>query len=124
MGVMAANAFYIDLGYSLEVIAAVVKFAGFWMTILGVMGGGVALIKFGTNRCLLIGILLTIVANLAYAWLATQHGSIASLVIALGAENFSSGFAGTALIASPRPNTPCSRRSMPCSGSCSAEHRG
>ena len=99
MGVMAANAFYIDLGYSLEVIAAVVKFAGFWMTILGVMSGGVALIKFGTDRCLLIGILLTIVANLAYAWLATQHGSVVSLVVALGAENFSSGFAGTALIA-------------------------
>jgi PAT family beta-lactamase induction signal transducer AmpG len=99
MGVMAANAFYIDLGYPLEVIAAVVKFAGFWMTILGVMGGGVALMKLGTDRCLLIGILLTIVANLAYAWLATQHASIGSLVIALGAENFSSGFAGTALIA-------------------------
>ncbi|MDE2135561.1 MAG: MFS transporter [Alphaproteobacteria bacterium] len=99
MGVMASNTFYIDLGYSLEIIAAVVKFAGIWMTILGVMVGGLALMRFGTTRALLIGIVAAIVANLAYAWLGTRHGSVPSLAIALGTENFASGFAGTALIA-------------------------
>ena len=99
MGVMASNTFYIDLGYSLEIIAAVVKFAGIWLTILGVMAGGFALMRFGTTRALLIGIVAAIVANLAYAWLATRHGSVSSLAIALGTENFASGFAGTALIA-------------------------
>ena len=99
MGVMASNTFYIDLGYSLEIIAAVVKFAGIWLTILGVMVGGFALMRFGTTRALLIGIVAAIIANLAYAWLATRHGSVSSLAIALGTENFASGFAGTALIA-------------------------
>jgi len=99
MGVMASNAFYIDLGYSLEIIAAVVKFAGIWMTILGVLVGGASLMRFGTTRSLLIGIVAAIIANLAYAWLATRHGSVSSLAVALGTENFASGFAGTALIA-------------------------
>ena len=98
MGVMA-NPLYIDLGFSLATIATVVKFFGVWMTILGAIIGGLAVARFGILRALLIGGAGTATGNLIFAWLATQGSHVSALAVAISAENFAGGFAGTALIA-------------------------
>jgi PAT family beta-lactamase induction signal transducer AmpG len=98
MGVMA-NPLYIDLGFSLATIATVVKLFGVWMTILGAIIGGLAVARFGILRALLIGGAGTATGNLIFAWLATQGSHVSALAVAISAENFAGGFAGTALIA-------------------------
>ena len=98
MGVMA-NPLYIDLGFSLAAIATVVKLFGVWMTIIGALVGGLAVARFGILRALLIGGAATATGNMIFAWLATQGSDMTALAIAISAENFAGGFAGTALIA-------------------------
>ncbi len=98
MGVMAQS-LYVDLGFSLAAIATVVKIFGVWMTIAGALGGGLAVARLGIMRALLVGITASILGNLVFAWLATQGGSVPALTVAISAENFAGGFAGTALIA-------------------------
>ena len=71
----------------------------FRSTIAGALVGGVVVARLGTMRTLFAGIAFTIAANLVFAWLATKSGDVRALTFAISAENFSSGFAGTALIA-------------------------
>jgi PAT family beta-lactamase induction signal transducer AmpG len=98
MGAMA-NPLYIDLGFTPAAIATVVKVFGVWITIAGALFGGLAVARFGIMRTLTVGIILSILGNLVFAWLATQGSSLTALTIAIGAENLAGGFAGTALIA-------------------------
>lgn len=98
MGVMA-NPLYIDLGFSLSEIATVVKVFGVWMTIAGAIVGGLVVARFGILRSMLVGATAVALTNLLFSWLATRGSDISALTIAIGAENFSGGFAGTCLIA-------------------------
>ena len=70
MGVMA-NPFYLDTGFTLKEIAAVVKGSGLLMAMLGVLFGGTVVAKLGTMRALVLGSVLIIGSNLAFAALAT-----------------------------------------------------
>lgn len=98
MGVMA-QPLYVDLGFSLAAIATVVKVFGVWMTIAGALIGGLGVARLGIMRTLIVGIAASIAGNLIFAWLATRGGSVPALTVAISAENFAGGFAGTALIA-------------------------
>jgi PAT family beta-lactamase induction signal transducer AmpG len=98
MGVMA-NPLYIDLGFTPAAIATVVKLFGVWITIAGALAGGLAIARLGIMRTLIVGIVASILGNLVFAWLAIQGAHVSALTIAIGAENFAGGFAGTALIA-------------------------
>lgn len=98
MGVMA-NPLYIDLGFSLATIATVVKVFGVWMTIAGAIVGGVSIARLGVLRSMLMGASAVAVTNFLFSWLATRGGDVSALTIAIGAENFSGGFAATCLIA-------------------------
>lgn len=98
MGVMA-QPLYIDLGFSLVEIASIVKLFGVWLTIAGALVGGLAVARFGVSRALLIGGSGVALANLVFAWLSTQGHDLGALTVAISAENFASGFAGTSLIA-------------------------
>ncbi|HUD52127.1 AmpG family muropeptide MFS transporter, partial [Parvibaculum sp.] len=93
MGVMA-NPLYIDLGFSLSEIATVVKVFGVWMTIAGAIVGGLVVARFGILRSMLVGATAVALTNLLFSWLATRGSDISALTIAIGAENFSGGFAG------------------------------
>jgi PAT family beta-lactamase induction signal transducer AmpG len=99
MGVMA-NPFYLDQGYTLKEIAAVVKTSGFLMSIVGVLVGGVVVAKVGTVRALVLGSVLIIASNLAFSVLAL-HGERALIGLALvnGLDNLALGVHGTTLIA-------------------------
>ncbi len=98
MGVMA-NPLYIDLGFSLAEIASVVKVFGVWMTIFGAIVGGLAVARFGILHTLLIGAVGVAIGNIVFAWLATRGPHVEALAVAISAENFFGGLAGTGLIA-------------------------
>ncbi|HEY6453936.1 MAG TPA: MFS transporter [Steroidobacteraceae bacterium] len=99
MGVMA-NPFYIDHGYSLGQIATVVKFVGIALSMIGVVLSGVVIARFGIVRALVLGSLMVMASNLAFAWLATTHGpTILGLGFANGLDAMAQALHGTALIA-------------------------
>ncbi|MFT4198868.1 MAG: MFS transporter [Pseudoxanthomonas sp.] len=98
MGV-AANTFYLDMGFSLEQIALVSKLYGVAMTIVGAFLAGVLIRRIGVAKTLLVGIVLLSAANLVYAHLAGIHPGIAWLAAAVSADNVANGIAGTAFIA-------------------------
>ncbi len=99
MGVMA-NPFYLDVGYSLQDIALVAKGYGVIASIIGVIVGGLGVARFGVVRALIIGGVLVILSNLAFAALAFQdHPGLLGLGMVVSADNFAYNFAGTAFIA-------------------------
>lgn len=99
MGVMA-NPFYLDVGYTLQQIGVIAKGYGVVLSIVGALAGGAAIARFGTVRSLVAGGVLVIISNLVFATLAwTANPSLAGLAIVISADNFASGFAGTAFIA-------------------------
>ncbi len=99
MGVMA-NPFYLDKGFTLKEIAAVVKGFGLIMSILGVILGGTVVAKLGVTRALVLGSVLVICTNLAFAVFAsTPSPNLLGLAIVNSADHLSLGVHGTALIA-------------------------
>jgi len=98
MGSMA-NVLYADLGYEKVEVANVAKFYGVIVTMLGTFAGGLLVARYGVSRTLVLGAILVSAANLAFAWLATQDAEIRNLMVAISADNFSGGLAGTVFIA-------------------------
>jgi PAT family beta-lactamase induction signal transducer AmpG len=99
MGVMS-NPFYLDTGYTLKEIAAVVKGFGIVMAVLGVILGGTVVAKLGTTRALVLGSVLVMCSNLAFSALATVPSpGLVGLAIVNSLDNLSLGVHGTALIA-------------------------
>ncbi|MFO1425868.1 MAG: MFS transporter [Steroidobacteraceae bacterium] len=99
MGVMA-NPFYLDVGFSLEQIAAVAKLYGTVMSFVGIAVGGLVVTRFGRTRSLLLGSVLIICSNLAYATFATLGvPSVSGLAAIISLDNLAIGVHGTSLIA-------------------------
>jgi PAT family beta-lactamase induction signal transducer AmpG len=98
MGV-AANTFYLDLGFTLDQIAVVSKVYGVIMTLIGGVTGGVLVARIGVYRTLIVGWVLLTIANLVYGWIATQPADIWKLAGAISIDNFGDGIAGGAFIA-------------------------
>lgn len=99
MGVMA-NPFYLDVGYTLKEIAAVAKFFSSFATIVGVLAAGVLVAKLGPLRSLALGLVLTVVTNLAFMALSfmAEPGTVA-LALVVSSDNFAMAIAGTAFMA-------------------------
>ncbi|MBM6594695.1 AmpG family muropeptide MFS transporter [Microvirga pudoricolor] len=97
-GVMA-NPLYIDLGFSKADIANVSKLYGVWIGIAGAFAGGLALTRLGLWWTLLIGAAIAAGSNLMFSWLAVEGARLDLLTLAISVDNFSGGFAGSALIA-------------------------
>lgn len=93
------NPFYQDLGFSLTEIAEVRKLFGVVATLIGVSAGGVAIIRLGLMRSLVIGAFAQPISHIGFIWLATQGHHMPALFTAIGLDNVASGFAGTCLIA-------------------------
>jgi PAT family beta-lactamase induction signal transducer AmpG len=98
MGV-AANTFYLDMGFTLDQIALVSKVYGIFMTMFGALAAGVLIRRYGIPKTLLIGWVLLTGANLIYAHIASIDPGIAWLATAVSADNVANGIAGTAFIA-------------------------
>ena len=93
------NPFYLDLGYTLVEIAEVRKIFGVWMTMLGTFAGGLAVVRYGLMRAMVIGAFAGPLSNLLFIWLAFQGHNLWALFAAIGLDNVAGGFAGTCLIA-------------------------
>ena len=101
MGV-AANTFYLDLGYTLDQIALVSKIYGVVMTLGGALAAGVLVKRLGIPSTLLVGWVLITIANLFYAYMAASAGKppqVPWLAVAVSVDNVANGIAGTAFIA-------------------------
>jgi PAT family beta-lactamase induction signal transducer AmpG len=98
MGV-AANTFYLDLGFSLTQIALVSKTYGVLMTLTGALLAGILVKRYGIPKTLLVGWVLLTIANLAYAYIAGSSPGVASLAVVVSIDNIANGIAGTAFIA-------------------------
>lgn len=93
------NPFYLDLGFTLIEVAEVRKIFGAGMTILGIFLGGLAVVRLGLLRSMVIGAFAGPISNLTFVWLATRGHDLPALFIAIGVDNILAGFAGTCLIA-------------------------
>ena len=93
------NPFYLDLGITREAIGGMRATVGLIATSIGVAAGGLAAFRLGFTRTLIFGAFLAPASNLGYTFMAAFGGELPYFAAALALENFSEGFAGTALIA-------------------------
>lgn len=98
MGVMA-NAFYVDMGFSKEEVAAVSKVYGVVMTLVGAALGGYLITRFGILRILLLGAILSAVTNVLFSVLSYIGHDVFWLTVVISADNLSAGIATSAFIA-------------------------
>ena len=98
LGILA-NPFYLDIGFSKAQIASVAKLYGLWVALLGIAGGGWAVIRFGLSRSLIAAATLIATTNLFFAGLAYTGPDIVALAVTISFDNFAQGFAGTVFIA-------------------------
>ncbi len=98
MGPMA-NPFYADLGIDKETVGAVRGSFGLIASITGIAVAGLFALRFGFVATLLAGAILGPGSNLAFAYLALHGADTGVFTTAMVIDNFSTGFAGTALVA-------------------------
>ena len=98
MGNMA-NPFYVDMGYTKDEVAMVTKIYGVLMTLLGGFLGGAMALRWGVNRVLMLGAILSAASNVLFSWLATQPHDVVRLIGVISADNLASGMASSAFIA-------------------------
>lgn len=98
MGPMA-NPFYADLGVAKELVGEVRASVGLVATLVGIASAGLFAARFGFVPTLLAGAILGPGSNAAFTWLAYSGNDIGVFTAAMVIDNFSTGFAGTALVA-------------------------
>ncbi|MFY8103730.1 MAG: AmpG family muropeptide MFS transporter [Ramlibacter sp.] len=98
MGIMA-NPFYVDMGFTKSEVAAVTKFYGVIMTLVGAFVGGVLALRLGVMRVLMFGAVLSAATNLLFVWLSARGHDVQALVLVVSADNLASGIASAAFIA-------------------------
>ena len=98
MGVIA-NVFYVDMGYSKNMIATASKLFGISMTILGGFLGGYLALKYKVIRVLMLGAVLAMGTNLLFIALAASPGNLPLLYAVVAADNLSAGLAIAAFVA-------------------------
>lgn len=97
MGPMA-NPLYVDLGFDKADVGEIRASVGLVSTFIGIAAAGMAGIRFGSPTALLIGAILGPGSNLAFAWMAWTGPDLGVFAAAMAIDNFSMGFAGTALV--------------------------
>jgi PAT family beta-lactamase induction signal transducer AmpG len=97
-GAMTAP-FVIDLGFSRNEYAAIIKGVGLAATLIGGFAGGFVARAYSLPASLLIGGLLQALANLAFSWQAVVGLNAAWLTFAIIAENFTSAIGTVIFVA-------------------------
>jgi len=100
MGVMAAP-LYSDLGFARDAVGGIQAGPGLASTMIGLFLGGLAAMRFGLMRAMVIGLIITLITNGAYAWLAATAGpdDLGRLTLAIVGDNLAGGFVTTVFIA-------------------------
>jgi MFS transporter, PAT family, beta-lactamase induction signal transducer AmpG len=97
-GTMTAP-FVIDLGFSRNDYAAIVKLVGLAATLVGGFTGGLVAWRYSLAASLWIGGVLQALANLSFSWLALVGVNQWALALAICAENFTSGIGTVIFVA-------------------------
>jgi MFS transporter, PAT family, beta-lactamase induction signal transducer AmpG len=97
-GAMTAP-FVIDLGFTRNEYATIVKGVGLAATLIGGLAGGFVARAYPLATSLLIGGILQAVANLAFSWQAIIGVNAAALTLAITAENFTSAIGTVIFVA-------------------------
>src|SRR6266568_1251548 len=97
-GTMTAP-FVIDLGFSRNDYAAIVKGVGLAATLIGGFAGGFVARRYSLATSLWIGGVLQAVANLSFSWLAFVGVNQWALAFAITAENFTSAIGTVIFVA-------------------------
>src|SRR6202012_4695210 len=97
-GTMTAP-FVIDLGFSRNDYAAIVKGVGLAATLIGGFAGGFVARRYSLAASLWIGGALQAVANLSFTWLALAGVNEWALAFAITAENFTSAIGTVIFVA-------------------------
>ena len=97
-GAMTAP-FVIDLGFTRNEYAAIIKGVGLAATLVGGFAGGFLARAYPLAACLWIGGLLQAAANLAFSWQAVVGQDIAWLTFAIVVENFTSAIGTVIFVA-------------------------
>ena len=98
MGPMATP-FYIDMGFTLTEIGAVVKVIALAASIFGIFFGGILIKRVKIFKSLLIGAFLVMITNILFAYVAVSDKSISSLAIIVAMDSLAAGIVGTVNIA-------------------------
>jgi MFS transporter, PAT family, beta-lactamase induction signal transducer AmpG len=91
--------FVIDLGFSRNEYAAIIKGVGLAATLIGGFAGGFVARAFSLPASLLLGGILQSLANLAFSWQAVVGLNAAWLTFAIIAENFTSAIGTVIFVA-------------------------
>jgi PAT family beta-lactamase induction signal transducer AmpG len=91
--------FVIDLGFSRNDYAAIVKGVGLAATLIGGFAGGFVARRYSLAASLWIGGLLQAVANLTFSWLALVGINQWALALAITCENFTSAIGTVIFVA-------------------------
>jgi PAT family beta-lactamase induction signal transducer AmpG len=97
-GTMTAP-FVIDLGFSRNEYATIVKGVGLAATLLGGFAGGFVARGFSLATSLWIGGIVQAVANLVFSWQAMVGVNIAALTVSITVENFTSAIGTVIFVA-------------------------
>src|SRR3984893_17059616 len=97
-GTMTAP-FVIDLGFSRNDYAAIVKGVGLAATLIGGFAGGFVARRYSLAASLWIGGVLQAVAHLSFSWLALAGVNEWALALAITAENFTSAIGTVIFVA-------------------------
>jgi MFS transporter, PAT family, beta-lactamase induction signal transducer AmpG len=98
MGVMT-NPFLIDIGFSKEQIATIVKLYGVIATIIGSILGGAMVYRMGITRTLWICGIVHMLTNLMFVQQARLGPDFAFLALSISLENISGGMGTAAFVA-------------------------
>ena len=96
---VVSNVFYLDMGFSKNVIAGITKSFGLAMILVGGFLGGMLTVRFGVLSILFVGAFLSSVTNLLFMVLAGSGTDVTLLTLVIAADNLSAGIATTAFIA-------------------------
>jgi PAT family beta-lactamase induction signal transducer AmpG len=97
-GAMTAP-FVIDLGFSRDVYATIIKGVGLIATLVGGFVGGFVVKTYPLAASIWIGGVIQAVANFAFSWLAIVGANIAWLTFAIVVENFTAGIGTVIFVA-------------------------
>jgi PAT family beta-lactamase induction signal transducer AmpG len=91
--------FVIDLGFSRDDYAKIIKGVGFAATLLGGFAGGFIARRYPLATSLWIGGVVQAVANLVFSWQATVGANMAALTLSITVENFTSAIGTVIFVA-------------------------
>lgn len=99
MATALATPFYIDMGFSLTQIGALIKTTNFWAMLVGSFAGGAYIYKYGINKALWIFGFMQMVTIFGFAWLSVVGDSIPVLIVVLVLEYLAAGLGTSAFMA-------------------------